>query len=132
MKTDFTVGRPVAIRDGFTFRGYIAARECLHDELRFTYRPTTVTERRELINKMRDKGGKHPEKIEAAHMAGKLRSWNVADDSGDEVPIKAETILVLSPPVYDRLFAIVMGNDTSDVDPEWPDENASGEGDEKN
>lgn len=133
MGNEFTLNRPVAIRDGFTFHGYIAARECLHDELRFTYRPTAIQERREMFNKLRDKGGKFPERVESQHMAAKLQSWSIADDQGEAIPIKGETVLLLLPPVYDRLLAILLGNDTSDIDPEWPEESAAdSEGDAKN
>ena len=105
------------IDDGYTQAGFIAAREGMHDDLRFTYRPMLPEE----VDKVQ--AVLEREDVAASHAAirgvllEKLKSWS------DELPVTADSLRRLRPALWNRLYLIAAGRQPSDPDPKaTPDE----------
>ena len=105
--------------DGWTMPGYLAEEPNVHGELRFTYRPTLVSERSKIIASLNGKKSHIQDQELAKALAFYLKTWSIEVD-GKPQPITAEFIKLLKYQVWDRLIAIVIyGSGTSDTDPEW-------------
>ena len=104
--------------DGWTMPGYLAELPRVHSELRFTYRPTLVTERSKIIASMRGKESHVQDAELGKSLACYIKSWSIEVD-GKPQPITAEFISRLKYQVWDRLIAIVIySSGVSDRDPE--------------
>ena len=99
------------IDDGYTQAGFIAAREGMHDDLRFTYRPMLPEE----VDKVQ--AVLEREDVLASHAAirgvliDKLKDWS------DKLPITADSLRRLRPVLWNRIYLIVAGRQPSDPDP---------------
>jgi len=105
------------IPDGYEEPGYIAEQAGLYPEVRFTYRPMRVDDRDTLA---RASSGKKPSeccKILSAAMANRIASWSVTNAAGLRLPVDAAAILTLRPRLFDRLYMIISGESSSDIDP---------------
>ncbi len=116
------------IMDGYTRTGYIAAVAGLYDALRFTYRPATWRERRDFST-----GGTTPEAEEKRAktlLKTKLLTWD-ATTKGQAVPVSADAALNLPPLLLERLLLIILGQDTSDPDPNAEEKEKDAEASDK-
>ena len=106
----------VFIEDGYTCNGYIKSLERVHDEFRFQYRPATVLERADTIQKTTlTKDTQKNEKIMAVAIAKHLVGWC------DDRDITPQNVLKLPPNVFNRLASIVIyGTEGGDLDPDAP------------
>lgn len=107
--------------DGMTQHGYIAAAPGLYPAVRFQYRPLLVSERTSWVNEMNRRSDRH--QATAEMMARKLVTWDVKNGKGETLdPKDAAQILRLKPRLYDRVLAIVSGDEPGDPDPLRPEE----------
>lgn len=107
------------IRDNFTRQGYIEAAEGLHDELRFTYRPM-LPEELELVELFRAQNGLDVKKTMRRmreEVAERLKSWSEVDEKNDTIPITVDSLKLLPPKVWEKLWLIVTGQRSVDHDP---------------
>lgn len=101
----------IPIEDGWTEAGYIAESPRMHPAVRFQFRPVLVSERSAIAREY-DRRPHEVAKVNAEHLARKLASWNLP------LPTTADNILRLRPRLFDRLLAVVFGNESSDLDPD--------------
>lgn len=105
------MSEPVYFPDGYTRQGYIAAVKGLHGALSFTYRPALVEERDQVSQSIRQ----NPSDKANSHIRGllskKLTDWDVA------APLSVDSIRLLHPVVYDKVYLIVTGQVGSDPKP---------------
>ncbi len=99
------------IDDGYTETGYIAARDGMHGELRFTFRPM-LSEEVDAVGSVLDQNNvaRSHETIRGV-LVKHLTSWS------DERPINAASVRILKPALWNRLYLIVAGKQASDPDP---------------
>lgn len=103
--------------DGYTEDAYIAAVPGIHGAFRFKYRPMLIEEQSALSFAGREmKPAAYDQKC-GKEMAAKLVEWSLCDKRGEPVPVSVRAVLMLKPRLFNRLFAIVLGNDASDPDP---------------
>jgi len=107
------------INDGYTEKGYIPAMGEV-PAIRFTFRPTTKHQLNQCLEKTNGKKDTEAGGVEAMEIAKKIVEWNIVDGNGTEWPIKAENLLKLRPPIYNRLAQIVLYGLPSDIDPDAP------------
>lgn len=100
------------IPDGYTERGFIAAEEGKHPELRFEYRPLLHEQVVRIDGESARKNGSNEPAAKA--LAEQLVSWDVKDASGGEVKISSESLMRIRPPLFIKLYAIVAGYRASD------------------
>jgi len=121
---------PSFIDDGYTRDdGYIAAapadegREPIHGDLEFTYRVSTRREWIPLdaaVDKELKKQSPDPVKIEmlaCEFVASHIKEWSLKNRGGHDVPVTAENVMGLQVTLFNRLYQIIRGNDTSDPKP---------------
>lgn len=107
--------------DGYTEPGYLAPVPGKSLELRFTFRPLLAEERRGLLETMEKmKGGQEAVKV-AEVLAEQIKTWDVKDAKGGDVPINVTIMRRVKPSVLWALWGIVAGSDASDLDPQWSD-----------
>lgn len=105
------------IPDGYTESAYLAAAERVHPALRFEYRPVTVKESAVYNRAVKTLEDEKLYEHAATWAAGRLISWDLADKSGQPVPVSAATLLALRPPLFFKLQAVLLGNSPGDLDP---------------
>lgn len=110
------------INDGYTRDGYIATVDRLYGELRFKYRPFLAEEDATLADATRRLPANTVVLNYAKTMAQRIKEWNLLDSQGNAVPISAETVARLSPPLFHKLKGIVTGWEPSDEDPNAPND----------
>jgi len=108
----------------YTEPGYIAAEQGLYDDpLRFTFSPLIPEERGEHLDKVDAVNGTgKKQQVYAALIAERLKTWSLVDGHGDAVELRPANILRLKPALFSRLYAIVLGVQASDLDPQWEPE----------
>lgn len=113
-------GKCVFIPDGYTRDGFIESTK-FHGDMRFVYRPTTVTERAVINGGIRfeyakgtEQGFVASEKKAADALASHMVSWDVTAPNGDEVKLTADNALRIEPHLFIRLYEIIMGESLSD------------------
>lgn len=105
--------------DGYTEKGYVKTDPGLHDQFRFTFRPMLVEEQTKMFEAS-DKIDPVAYNGKAAEvMADKLVTWNLVDKTATPVAIKPENILRLKPRLFTRVYGIILGTQSTDIDPEW-------------
>jgi hypothetical protein len=108
--------------DGYTFPAFIAGVPNLHNDVRFSYRPTPMEERGVIMDVYRSLGeGKACQYI-AELVAAKLVSWSLTTVGPEGVRIPMEiskaSVLRLRPAIWLRMVSIIIwGTDGGDVDP---------------
>lgn len=116
------------IRDGQWRDGYVAARERLHDEIRFRYRPMLAEDVE--LTEVESSKGDDPRKgvrLIAAQVSQRVGAWSEVDEKGETVPITVETVRRLRYPVLLAIYKIVAGLRASDPDPNNKTEDAEGD-----
>lgn len=117
----------VPVDDGYTLKGYIAAKEGLIEAVRFTYRPIPVDMQAALnaaLAVIQDTPN-NPLNLRkrASILESRLVSWDLKDHTGEVLGINAANIRRFAPELFWTMFSIVFGSLPSDIDPEWePDE----------
>jgi hypothetical protein len=108
----------------YTEPGFIAAEPGLFDDpLRFTFSPLIPEERGEHLDKVDAvTGTAKKQQVYAALMAERIKTWALVDGHGDAVELRPANILRLKPALFSRLYAIVLGVQASDLDPQWEPE----------
>jgi len=110
-------------RDGYTEQAYIEAVPRLHDApLRFSYRPLLPEERAEHLDAIENMSGVKNQLACSKFIAGRLVSWNLADDNGETLAITPVMVGRLKPALANKLYTIILGVTPSDIDPEWPED----------
>lgn len=105
------------IHDGFTEKGTINEVPRLHGPLTFSWRPMTCEQRAEYAEAAgRCSGGKW-KRLQAEVMSRQVVSWDLRIDDGP-VSISPANLLRLKPRLFDRMFLIVLGDDTPDSGPD--------------
>lgn len=108
--------------DGYTFPAYIQGIPGLHNEIRFSFRPTPMEERGVIMDVFRSLGeGKSSDYI-AELLAAKIVSWDITMLGPEKVripmPITKDRIRRLRPAIWLRMVSIVIwGTDGGDIDP---------------
>lgn len=111
--------------DGYTEPAYIKAMNGVHGEIRFTYRPMLIQEQSKATAEAAEAGRAKPERYDrvcAERLAKHLLSWSIRGADGRPLAIEVNTLLRIKPMVFLRLWAIVLGTQASDIDPEWSEE----------
>lgn len=111
--------------DGYTLPGFIDESP-MNEAIRFQYRAVS-SEQQTMIEaslKGLEDTKSNPARYykQADVIVSRLVSWDVKDEKGESLPIKAKTLRTLSATVFWRLYGIIMGNVPSDFDPTWDDE----------
>jgi hypothetical protein len=109
------------IADGQTRRGFLKGVPNLHEDVRFRYRPATVSEASEFFESGAGLGARAAEERTAEFIARHLVDWSIHAEGG-LVPPTAANLLRLVPKVYNQLAAVILGNQGGDTDPEWEQE----------
>ena len=107
------------ISDGYTEPGYIAAREGMHGELRFAYRPM-LPEQVDEVAAILDQGNvaRSHETVRGV-LVRQLQEWSESE------PVSAASLRKLRPALWNRLYLIVSGRQPSDPDPKATPEQRS-------
>ena len=108
--------------DGYTELGFIKATPGLHGDLRFTFRPFLVEERSKLLRQIENLDQEKQDAIVAQTFYERLTQWDLTDQKGTRVPVSLRAARRLKPTLFYRLWAILLGTDASDLDPEWSTE----------
>lgn len=108
--------------DGYTELGYIKANGRFHGEFRFEFRPMLIEERGPLFAAAGKMAADAYSRKCAAEVAKKLESWSLLDRQRHPVAISPANVLRLKPKLHDRLFEIVLGLASSDLDPTWDEQ----------
>lgn len=108
--------------DGYTEEGFIKGTPGLHGDLRFTYRPFLVEERSKLLRELESLAQEKQDAIVAKTFTERLTHWNLKDQKGAVVSVSINIARRLKPSLFYRLWAILLGTDASDLDPEWASE----------
>lgn len=103
--------------DGYTESAYIAAVPGIHGEHRVRYRPMTHQQRYVIGSGVRGKSAAESSNLVASAVAGQIVEWDVRDAGGQLHPITPSGAARLKPMLLERLYAIVSGSDSGDVDP---------------
>ncbi len=111
------------IYDGMTREAFIAAKDGMYPDVKFTYRPTLTQNRSTVAFEIAQSDPRKGEEIAAALVARQVVSWDInaklaADSMNPEpVPIEVPHILRLHPALFNRMYRIVMCDDAGDVQP---------------
>lgn len=108
--------------DGYTEKGFIKATPGLHGDLRFEYRPFLVEERSKLLRQLESLAQEKQDAIVAKTFSERITAWDLQDKDGKEIPVSMNVARRLKPSLFYRLWAIILGTDASDLDPEWSNE----------
>jgi hypothetical protein len=110
---------PGFLHDGYSCGGYVAEVPRLHEALVFAYRPATQQQRAAVHRALRDATDpKRAESLAAQAIVSQLIEWDLKrSDTKAAVPLTVESMLRVQPRLFDRLFAIVVGNEASDEKP---------------
>lgn len=108
--------------DGYTEKGFIKATPGLHGDLRFEYRPFLVGPRSKLLRELESLAQEKQDAILAMTFVDRLTEWDLKDQEGNPVPVTLDKARRLKPSLFYRLWAILLGTDASDLDPEWDNE----------
>ena len=124
------------IDDGMELPGRIEASQLTNsnrrfwDTLEFTYRVAVPTEGKILdakVAKFERDAFQSPELIVKAHeaksafIASHVKTWNLKNRGGHDVPLNAKSVMNLHEVLFDRLLDIVRGNSMSDPAPGEPE-----------
>jgi hypothetical protein len=107
------------IHDGYTRKGYIAAKPMVHPELRFEYRPVLTPNRSVILHQMTTLEPDEVDRLAAQSMKAHLVWWDLQDHTGKSVDISVPNLLRVEPNLFVRLFEINLGRALSDEDPQW-------------
>lgn len=104
------------IRDGFTQQGYIKEIPFLHGEQRFEFRPMLVDDL-EVVDSEKTKADARGDiqkrlMIMRTEMAKRLVSCEGLNN------ITIDSLTRIKPPVFYRMWSIILGDSPSDADPE--------------
>lgn len=105
------------IPDGYEEPGYIAEQAGLFPAVRFVYRPMLAEARDTITATTSRKQPNEYHKILAAAMASRIVKWDVVSADGKPLAADAATIRQLRPRLFDRLYSIICGDSSSDIDP---------------
>lgn len=105
------------IDDGYTVDGYIAGVERLHPPCRFKYRQMLVKDRGKYLQQMAEGTGESAEILGAKICAKHLQQWDIKDRAGRTVPISPDACLRVQPQLAKKIFSIIIGERSSDPDP---------------
>ncbi len=108
--------------DGYTEKGFIKSIPGLHGDLRFEYRPFLVEERSKLLSGFDKLEQEKQDVIVARTFSERITAWDLQGKDGEEIPICLHIARRLKPALFYRLWAIILGTDASDLDPEWSSE----------
>jgi hypothetical protein len=113
-------GRCAFIPDGYTRNGFIDGTD-YHPDIRFVYRPSTITERTVVNGSIRfeyakatEEGFAASEELAADLLASHLVKWDITDPDGKEVEVTAENALRVEPHAFNRIYKIIMGESVPD------------------
>jgi hypothetical protein len=110
------------IIDGYSEPAYIAPVPGLHAGLRFVYRPVVKADNvawATAYNKLKPEARL---KFTQDFVAKRIESWDLTDKDGNKVPPAGRSLAGVRSALHDRLNAIVMGDEPSDLDPLWADD----------
>ncbi len=107
------------IRDGYTEHGYIREEERLYLALRFEYRPMTHAERDAVATSILGKSPSQVSEMFCKAVASHLTKWDAVEDA-KVLPIDIETLGMIRPAMFDRLYNIISGTKCGDFDPDAP------------
>lgn len=119
------------IPDGYSTTGYIAGDPPHRDPVKFTYRPA-VSQEKAAVTKaiMATADPLKEEALAAAFVAQHVSDWDIKKPDGSDVAVTADNALRLHPALASRLFNIVLGMGSPDVDPDAPSDAAQLAGEE--
>ncbi|MAH50430.1 hypothetical protein CMI37_31705 [Candidatus Pacearchaeota archaeon] len=105
------------IYDGYTQDGLILAKEGLHDEIRFLFRPKVGRSRAAVYDKMglRETRADREDVINEA-IASAIVEWNVRNGDESTVPPDIEHIEKIHPAAKPSMFEQIMGNKPKERD----------------
>ena len=110
------------IPDGYEEKAYIEGVPGLHGPLRFSYRPMRVEEGSEFYHGLNGLKPREAERHTAKMLASKIRTWSLRGRDDDALKVESKTVLGMQRRLFQRLLAIVIGSEPSDLDPEWSDD----------
>lgn len=105
----------VWIPDGYTVDASIEPREGLHGRIKFRYRPMIHEERTIANARLASAGRADVSKVVAEVVASRIESWDVQDDKGHTVDVTAANVARIQPELVERLWGIVLGQQTADT-----------------
>jgi len=111
--------------DGYTEKGYIKAVPLLHDALRFEFRPFLAEERSKLLREQSELAEEKRDFLIAQAFVAHLVSWDLKDAKGNAIKIDLNIARRLKPALFYRIWAIILGSEASDLDPDWAEDDAA-------
>ncbi len=102
------------IPDGWTDSGTIAAWPRLYPAVKITWRPMLTTEIAEHFDRAAELKAPQARQLIAATLTNRLKSWDLKDEKGQVLPIKADVLLKVKDQLFQRLWLVVMGREPPD------------------
>ena len=110
--------------DGYTERAVLHEVPHLHPRVEFRFRPMLVAEVADYWQQAEGLKGAQLRRLVAAHLANKVKEWDVKDDRGEAVPVTAANVMLLKDHLFKRLFGVVSGQEPPDAAPDRSPEEA--------
>lgn len=101
--------------DGFTEDGTLSEVPGLYPALKFSFRRLTAAEFGDYMQAAEKLSEKQAAKLIAAHLAGRIKSWDLADGKGGVLPITADNMGRLVRALFSRLWKIIAGLEAPDT-----------------
>lgn len=114
------------INDGYTRTSRINRIPGIHPEINFEFRPMGLVLRDELRMQVARLSPEKFHPILARALAKHILSWDMTD-KGQPLKIDEAAIIKLQPSIHDRLYAIVTGRDSGDLEHAGEGEDMSAE-----
>ncbi len=111
--------------DGYTEEGFIKGSPGLHGDLRFEFRPFIAEARSKLLRTQQEMAEEKRDVSIAQALVEHLVSWDLRDAKGGQIKVTVDVARRLKPILFYRLWAILLGTEASDLDPEWDDDEAT-------
>ena len=107
------------IHDGYTKTAYIGAMEGIHPSLRFKYRAMLSQDRAVIMSHLSNYNDPRREQsLSAATISQYVVSWDMTKQDGSAVDLGADEVLRVNPTLSSRVWAILLGADAPDADPD--------------
>jgi hypothetical protein len=118
-----TIHIPATAGKPFTRRAYLKGTPKLHQAVRFSFRPSSLTERYEFEDKQASASVKIKVDQAAQVVSSHITGWDLKDAAGRLVPISPTSLLnpaQVDTNLFLRLLNVVLGVELWDDDPDEP------------
>lgn len=108
------------IDDGYNQDAYLNRVPRLYAAARFKFRPMLHAERTAFQVKLGRVPDEQISEVMAVAISNYVKEWDLKDGAGNTVPLKVESIRKIQPALFERIYAVLIGRDGGDPDPNQP------------